>query len=283
MFASPYELIDFGEGRKLEKFGETLFDRPTPLTNDFAKKSPEMWESASFRFNRTSPDKGNWQAERSIDKVAPLQFEHFRIQLKTTPAGQVGVFPEQIPNWQWIRKQILRRKEAPRVLNLFAYTGGSTLAASAAGAEVVHVDSARNIVTSARANAELSQLGQNPIRWMVEDASRFVQRECKRGNRYDAIILDPPTYGHGPKGETWKIQTDLMPLLNDCKKLLSDNPLFILLSCHTPELEPAELQAMVADSFFGSCSSGALATALDLKTKSGRKLSAGIAVRWSNY
>jgi 23S rRNA (cytosine1962-C5)-methyltransferase len=166
------------------------------------------------------------------------------------------------------------------VLNLFAYTGGSTMAAAAAGARVVHVDSAKNTVGWARSNAAAAGLEESPIRWIVEDASKFVAREVKRGNSYDAVILDPPSYGHGPSGETWKLDEDLIPLLQNCAKLTADSRAFILLTCHSPGFGPAEAEAYLADAVFGHCSAGANARALNLKTASERKLNAGIVARW---
>ena len=180
--------------------------------------------------------------------IAPMTAElMFRLQLEALPSGQVGVFPEQRENWDWIARQVRRAKPQAdegrgfRVLNLFAYTGGSTLAAAAAGAEVVHIDAAQNIVDRARANAELSGLADRPIRWIAEDAVKFCRREVKRGNKYDAVILDPPSYGHGPKGEVWKIENDLLPLLKLCGELTSESRAFVLVTCHSPGIGPAEL------------------------------------------
>jgi 23S rRNA (cytosine1962-C5)-methyltransferase len=167
-----------------------------------------------------------------------------------------------------------------KVLNLFAYTGGSTLAAAAAGAEVVHVDAAKNTVNWARENARLSGLENAPIRWIVEDALKFVEREVRRGNQYDAVILDPPSYGHGPDGNPWKIGEHLLPLLEACGELTQQSRAFLLLTCHSPGYGPAELEAYLADAVFGSCQAGATAHELSLPTEDGRALPAGVAVRW---
>ena len=219
----------------------------------------------------------------------PWRFAHegvapFRLQLDARPSGQVGVFPEQRENWDWIARQVQKGQANTgrpiKVLNLFAYTGASTLAAAAAGAEGVHIDAAQNIVDRAKGNAALSGLAEAPIRWIAEDASKFCQRELKRGHRYDAIILDPPTYGHGPKGEPWKINEHLLPLLNLCGELTADNRAFILLTCHSPGIGPAELSAYLADGIFGSCGEPPAAGDLFLEDSEGRRLPSGVFARW---
>ena len=183
-----------------------------------------------------------------------MEFGAIRFELKATEFGHLGVFPEQAENWRWIGDQVRYSRSEngnpthrPKILNLFAYTGGSTMAAALAGAEVVHVDSARGTVAWARRNAELSGLADAPIRWIVEDARRFISRELARGNRYDAVILDPPSYGHGPKGQNWKLERDLPGLLGESISLLSDQPLFVLLSCHTPGITDAIAGQMLED------------------------------------
>jgi 23S rRNA (cytosine1962-C5)-methyltransferase len=206
------------------------------------------------------------------------------LHLDALPSGQVGVFPEQRENWDWIARQTAKRQAALgrplRVLNLFAYTGGSTLAASAAGAEVVHIDAAHNIVDRASQNAELSGLAERPIRWIAEDAVKFCQRELKRGNRYDAVILDPPSYGHGPKAGSWKIENDLLPLLNICGELTAESRAFVLVTCHTPGIGPPELAAYLSEGIFGHCGQPPDVGELFLETSDGRRLPAGVFARW---
>jgi 23S rRNA (cytosine1962-C5)-methyltransferase len=225
---------------------------------------------------------GDWLYEHRND----VGHAAFRLQLDGLPSGQVGVFPEQCENWDWIARQIRRAKpqaEAGRnikVLNLFAYTGASTLAAAGAGAEVVHVDAAKTIVDRARRNAELSGLADRPIRWIAEDAVKFCRRELNRGNRYDAVILDPPSYGHGPKGETWKVETDLLPLLKLCGELTSEGRAFILVTCHSPSIGTAELSAYLADGIFGNCGQPPAAGELSMQTADGRRLPSGVYARW---
>ncbi len=209
-----YELIDFGLGRKLERFGPYVLDRPCVAAGDIDCRLPSEWKTTDARYERTTGDRGDWQCAAELPERWTIRHEPFSLEIKRTPFGHVGVFTEQADNWAWIDEKIrgfgaatgLERR--PRVLNLFAYTGGSTLAAAAAGAEVVHVDAAANTVAWARRNAELSGLTDAPIRWIVEDAGKFVDREVRRGNKYDLIIADPPAYGHGPQGQVWELAKD---------------------------------------------------------------------------
>ncbi|HEV3417802.1 MAG TPA: class I SAM-dependent methyltransferase [Pirellulales bacterium] len=242
---AEYELLDFGEGRKLERFGDVILDRPAPAASDVRRSQPDLWSQATARYelvgDQRGGERGKWVPADALPERWTIAFGPLRFELKPTDFGHVGVFPEQIANWEWIARQVrAAAAEIPRlrVLNLFAHTGGSTLAAAAAGAEVVHVDSARNVVAWARRNAELTDLASAPIRWIVEDAALFVRRELKRGNRYDAVILDPPSFGHGPAGETWKLEDDLPALLAACADLTAGRCRFILLTCHTPSVTP---------------------------------------------
>jgi 23S rRNA (cytosine1962-C5)-methyltransferase len=204
------------------------------------------------------------------------------LQLDALPSGQVGVFPEQRENWEWLGRQVARAKanaehaQRLRVLNLFAYTGASTLAAAAAGAEVVHIDAAQNIVDRARENAALSGLADRPIRWIAEDALKFCRREVKRGNKYDAVILDPPSYGHGPKREPWKIGEHLLPLLQLCGALTAEHRAFVIVTCHSPGIGPAELAAYLSDGLFGHCGQPPATGDLFLETADGRRLPSGV-------
>lgn len=270
-----YELLDFGNHRKLERFGTVIVDRPCPV----ATRDPQgsAWAQASLRFDPTK--KAKWHRVASVPSPWCIDFEASRFALEATPTGQVGIFPEQAVNWQFIKNKLARRESA-KVLNLFAYTGGSTVAAALAGAEVVHVDAAKSVVTRARRNAELSGLADAPIRWIVEDVVKFVAREVKRGNRYDGIVLDPPSYGHGPKREEWKLTRDLFDLLSNCKQLLTEMPAFFLLSCHTPGFGPPELSAALSTCLFGSCGAGVQTRDLSLTTQDGRRLFAGHAAYW---
>ncbi|HET6883676.1 MAG TPA: class I SAM-dependent methyltransferase, partial [Pirellulales bacterium] len=277
MFAPrEYELVDFGDGRKLERFGAYLLDRPSPAAESARPERPELWPQASARFERTSGDQGTWLPG---DPKAPALPERWRIlhdrivlELKPTAVGHLGVFPEQAPNWDWLSEEIAAAGRPLRLLNLFAYTGASTLTAAAAGAAVTHVDAARSTVAWARRNAELSSLATAPIRWIVEDAATFVRRELKRGNRYELVVLDPPSYGHGRKHAAWKFDEHLVPLLSDCARLLSEKPLGLLLTCHTPGFGPKKLGELVSLVLEGS---NVTCGELQLRSPTGRLLQSG--------
>ncbi len=280
-----YELIDFGDGRRLERFGPWVLDRPCPAAAGVVRAKTLAWGEAIARYEGDRAAAGEWlpgveswqPVECSIAVRGELAVE---FRLAPLPSGQIGIFPEQLPNWQWIAEQIRRSGERPKVLNLFAYAGGSTLAAAAAGAEVTHVDASKSMVNRARSNAEASRLAAQPIRWIVEDATKFCQREVKRGNQYDAIILDPPSYGHGPNGETWSIQRDLLPLLRLCGELTSERRDFVLCTCHTSGIGPAELSAYLSDGIIGHCGQPPRVGRLTLKTGAGRQLDSGVFARW---
>jgi 23S rRNA (cytosine1962-C5)-methyltransferase len=282
-----YELLDFGSGRKLERFGEWVLDRPAPGA-DGSLQNRELWKSATARYDGSRTTEGEWvpkkwQVASGVLRVELSDDSQFKFLLSPLPSGQVGVFPEQLESWVGIAKQcakIAKPQAAVKVLNLFAYTGGSTLAAACAGAEVTHVDAAKSMVARARENAEASGLGDAPIRWIVEDAVKFCHREVKRGNQYDAVILDPPTYGHGPKGEAWSIKRDLLPLLELCRELTAGRLKFALCTCHTPGIGPAELSAYLSDGLFGHCGQPPKVGSLYLETSDKRKLESGTFARW---
>lgn len=275
-----YELLDFGNGRKLERFGGIILDRPAPVAEGKTPARPDEWPRADAVFHRQSDNAGRWQWRSPPRESWTLAHDGMTFLLKPTDFGHVGLFPEQAENWEWMAGKTSRSTRPLKVLNLFAYTGGATLAAAAAGAEVVHVDAARNIVAWARRNARLSGLEEAPIRWIVEDAAKFVDREVRRGNRYDAVLLDPPSYGHGPKGQTWKLTSDLPGLLEGCAELVGQRPAFFLLTCHTPGYGPAELDAILSDLLFGRCQQGVVSKKLLLTAGDGRRLPSGAVARW---
>jgi 23S rRNA (cytosine1962-C5)-methyltransferase len=282
-----YELIDFGDGRKLERFGGWVLDRPCPTTIGVRRAKPQAWGGAVARYEgdraadgQWSPPAERWVARTTTVGVPLLGDKQFSMELEPLPSGQVGIFPEQAANWRWIAQRVAAHGAPLKVLNLFAYTGGSTLAALAAGAEVVHIDAATSVVNRARSNAAASGLGARIARWIVEDALKFCRREVKRGNRYDAIILDPPTYGHGPKGEEWNIKRDLLPLLELCGELTERRPKFVLLTCHSPGIGPAELSAFLSEGVFGACGQPPRTGELFLETAEGRRLPSGVFARW---
>jgi 23S rRNA (cytosine1962-C5)-methyltransferase len=245
-----YELIDAGDGRRLERFGELIVDRPAPMAED-APRDPAAWARADLRFDRyvgwtaiADAEPGPWEATEG----------DLRFELRPTETGQVGLFPDQAPNRAWVRATLGDGQlgdEPPAVLNLFAYTGALTLAAASAGASVTHVDGSRPTVAWARRNAELSGLADRPIRWIVDDVEAFVAREQRRERRYDAVILDPPSYGHGGRGGAggWRLEERLEGLLARCADLTDDDPAFVLLTAHTPGFGPDRLAGELARAF----------------------------------
>jgi len=277
-----YQLLDFGDGRKLERFGANVLDRPSPAAERTSPADRSLWSAADARYVRTDGEQGRWEGPNVPQQAWTFAHGPVVLELKLTDFGHLGAFPEQAANWDWLTRRLAahRGDGPPRVLNLFAYTGGSTLAAATAGAQIVHVDSARGTVEWARRNAALSGLSAAPVRWIVEDAARFVRRERKRGNRYEAVILDPPSYGHGPKGQPWKLSEGLAPLLADCAAVLVDDPLLVLMTCHSPGFGPAELSAHLSDAVFGSCGAGVFSESLWLATPEGRRLHSGEVARW---
>jgi 23S rRNA (cytosine1962-C5)-methyltransferase len=293
MAADFYELLDFGAGRKLERFGEIVVDRPCPAADNAVQQLPERWRHAELRYEPQLSADRRWQG--SSDKLHDWTCTHrnIRFELKPTATGQVGLFPEQQPNWESIRQQVERTVSAPpsdappTMLNLFAYTGASTLAAAAAGASVTHVDAAKSVVAWGRRNAELSGLSAAPIRWIVDDVGKFVARELKRGRTYNAVVLDPPSYGHGPKGQTWQLERDLPGLLADCVRLTDGRLQFMLVTCHTTGVPSAwladtlwrALQESSSNGAFGGIEQGELV----LTTCNGRSLPSGIFARWHRH
>jgi len=280
-----YQLLDFGNARRLERFGPWVLDRPCPAAENLTPADPQAWQQATAVYDGTRATAGKWSPapNKWEQQTCTIQLDS---QLDTTfeltplPSGQIGIFPEQLENWHWIAKQIKSNNRPLKVLNLFAYTGGSTLAAARAGAEVTHVDAAKSMVARARTNAAASDLADHPIRWIVEDALKFCRREVKRSNHYDAVILDPPSYGHGPKGEAWSIRRDLLPLLELCGELTATSRAFILCTCHTPEIGPAELSAYLSDGIFGHCGQPPKTGTLCLTTAANKKLPSGTYARW---
>ena len=280
-----YTLHDFGNGRRLERFGPLLLDRPCPTAERMGKENPMAWRSADAVFHpeKKSADRGCWEAKtelgrRFCSESLSVDFGVLTLELRGTPFGHAGVFPEQAANWVQVRTllgEAARQRSIPfRVLNLFAYTGGSTLAAASAtrNVEVVHVDAARNLLGWAKRNAERNGLHNAPIRWIVEDARKFVHRERKRNRTYNAVILDPPSYGHGPDGEVWKLAEHLPTLLDDLLWLIEADPLFLLLTAHTPNVDLEAMFPTIPDGM------EAIKTPMYLQAESGKRLPMGEAV-----
>lgn len=249
--SSDYALLDSGGFQKLERFGPVVLSRPCAQAVWHPTLPKHEWQNATATFFR---DGGNqWRGRDRLPESWTIQVDGTRFQLSSTDFGHLGIFPEQRDQWRRIREVCTsyqtRHQRAARVLNLFAYSGGSTLAAAHAGAEVCHVDASKGMVDWARQNAAINQLQDRPVRWIVDDVTKFLERELRRERRYDLIILDPPSYGRGAKGEVFKIENDLPKLLSLLAKLMSDAPLGVLLSCHTPELTPISLHHLLLQAF----------------------------------
>ena len=233
-----YSVLDASGGEKLEQWGKYTLIRPDPqIIWNTARENPE-WERADGHYIRSSEGGGHWEESR-LPQVWNIGYGELSFALKPMGFKHTGLFPEQAVNWDWMAQKIRARKRPVNLLNLFAYTGGATVACAAAGAQVVHVDAARGMVAWAKENAALSGLAQKPIRYIVDDCIKFVSREIRRGNRYDAIVMDPPSYGRGPGGEIWKLESGIFDLLELCAGVLSDEPLFFILNSYTTGLSPS--------------------------------------------
>lgn len=242
---NEYELLDSGDGRKLERFGDVVLSRSCGQAS-WEKQKPEVWRSAVASFDREQGWQTHGDAELPPSWV--ITINDVVMKLAPTSAGHLGLFPETRELWSWIGAALGSPDDAgPSVLNLFAYSGGATLAAARAGCSVCHVDSSKSMVKRARENACLNDLDAAPIRWIVEDVGKFLDREIRRGRTYDAIMLDPPSFGHGIKGEQYKIDRDLAPTLQKCAALLSDTPRFVLLTSHTRGVTNAQLESLMQD------------------------------------
>ena len=240
-----YEVLDTSKGEKLERWGDYLLIRPDPQVIWDTPKKNRGWKKCNGHYHRSSKGGGDWEFF-DLPKQWQIHYGELTFNLKPFSFKHTGLFPEQAANWDWFGDLIRRANRPVKVLNLFAYTGGATLAAAAAGAHVTHVDASKGMVTWARENAASSGLSDAPIRWIVDDCVKFVQREIRRGNHYDAIIMDPPSYGRGPKGEIWKIEESIHGLIQLCTELLSEDPLFFLVNSYTTGLQPAVLTYMIA-------------------------------------
>jgi 23S rRNA (cytosine1962-C5)-methyltransferase len=279
-----YALLDSGNERKLERVGSYIIDRPSPQAVWSPHLNPKEWSNADAAYERGS-DGGEWEFNDKVARKFNIVYSSTYFQIKLTDFGHLGIFPEQAANWDWMRQQIRKRLERTgghnlNVLNLFGYTGGSTLACSQAGAHVVHVDAAKGVVDWAKENAQLSHLHERPIRWLIDDAMKFVRREERRGSKYQGIILDPPSFGRGPKGEVFKIEKDLIPLLQACREILAGDALFILLSCHTPGFTPTTLYNQVAEVVQGRQGKIESGEMQIFEERSHRALSSGAYARW---
>ena len=276
-----YELIDASDGERLERWGKYILIRPDPQVIWHGAKSSPLWKRADASYKRSSKGGGAWQESR-VPESWTIGYRNLTFLVKPMGFKHTGIFPEQAANWDWIAGKIAGAGRPARVLNLFAYTGGATVAAAAAGAAVCHVDAARGMVAQAKENARLSGLADAPIRYIVDDCKKFVEREIRRGNTYDGIIMDPPSYGRGPSGEVWKIEECVDEFVTLAAKLLSDKPLFFLINSYTTGLSPLAMQ-YIADLRIRPTHGGhgeAAETVLPVST-AGSFLPAGASMRYS--
>ena len=278
--SADYELLDSGDGRKLERFGQFVLSRPDPQA--LWKKSLEesVWQLADATFEQTT-GRGKWHNKKTFPEDWKISLEGVTFVLKPSVFKHIGVFPEQVSNWQWLSEKIKTSVESGQkvsVLNLFGYTGGATLSCAKAGADVCHVDSSEFAVDSAMANRDASGLSEKPIRFIVDDVKKFVEREIRRGQKYDCVVLDPPVYGKGTKKEVWNLESDLLPLLSQVSKLLSDKPLAVLLSGYASGYSDVTYKQILSDTFVSTTkfSSGQLGI---LQTDSEKVLPCGIFAR----
>ncbi len=278
-----YELIDTSAGERLERWGNVILIRPDPQIIWDTPKSNPMWRQANARYLRSQTGGGNWQELKKVPSMWKINYGELTFQLKTMGFKHTGIFPEQAVNWDFAMKKIQTAGRPVKVLNLFGYTGAATLACLKAGAEVCHVDASKGMVAWAKENAAASNLGDRPVRWLVDDCIKFVQREQRRGNTYDGIIMDPPSYGRGPNGEIWKLEEQLYPLVEMCVPILSENPLFFILNSYTTGLSPAVMEyllnVLIQKKFGGGVSSSEIGLPV---TQSGLVLPCGSTAIWES-
>ena len=274
-----YEVLDTSRGEKLERWGEYLLIRPDPQVIWETEKKHPGWRRPDAHYHRSTKGGGEWEFF-SLPEQWEIHYRDLTFRLKPFSFKHTGLFPEQAANWDWFSDKIRKAGRPIKVLNLFAYTGGATLAAAQAGAAVTHVDAAKGMVQWAKENAAVSGLEEAPIRWLVDDCVKFAEREIRRGNRYDAVIMDPPSYGRGPKGEIWKMEDMVFSLIRLCTRLLSDRPLFFLVNSYTTGLSPAVLTYMMT---IALASFGGRTEAQDLGLRvasTGLALPCGASGRW---
>ena len=276
-----YEVIDTSGGEKLERWGKYLLVRPDPQVIWNTPKAHRGWKKMNGHYHRSNKGGGQWEFF-DLPEQWTIHYGNLTFNLKPFSFKHTGLFPEQAANWDLFGPLIREAHRPIKVLNLFAYTGGATCAAATAGASVTHVDASKGMVAWAKENARSSGLGDAPIRWIVDDCVKFVEREIRRGNTYDAIIMDPPSYGRGPKGEIWKIETSIHPFIQLCTKLLSNKPLFFLVNSYTTGLQPAVLTYMLSAELLPKFGGHVISDEVGLPVSSnGLVLPCGASGRWS--
>lgn len=278
---TDYEMIDTSGGEKLERWGSHVLVRPDPQIIWNTKKEHPLWKRADARYHRSNKGGGQWEFFKTLPESWTVSYRSLKFRIRPTGFKHTGLFPEQAVNWALLMDTIQNANRPLKVLNLFAYTGGATLACAAAGAEVCHVDASKGMVAWARENAALSNLSDRPIRWIVDDCEKFVAREIKRGKRYDIVIMDPPSYGRGPGGEVWKLEDQIYQMVDLCSGVLSDDPALFLLNSYTTGLPPSVMQYLlgvtIQKKFGGSVSAEEIGLPV---TQSGLVLPCGSTAIW---
>ena len=278
-----YEILDMANGEKLERWGNIYLIRPDPQIIWKNKSKPELWKKANAHYHRSKTGGGEWEYIKRVPESWQIKYKDLTFNLKPMGFKHTGLFPEQAVNWDYMIDKIKKANRPINVLNLFAYTGGATVACASAGASVCHVDSSKGMVTWAKENINVSGLGDRPVRFIVDDVVKFVEREIRRGKKYDAIVMDPPSYGRGPNGEVWKFEDSLYELIEECTKILSDKPLFFLINSYTSGLAPTIvkniLELTVNKKVKGKISSDEIGLPIE---ESGLVLPCGITTIWEN-
>ena len=276
-----YKIIDMADGQKLEKWGDVILSRPDPQIVWKNKSYPEEWKKANAIYSRSKTGGGSWEYKKKVPSAWQIKYKDLTFNIKPMGFKHTGLFPEQAVNWDWMRDKIKNSNREIKVLNLFAYTGGATVACLAAGASVCHVDSSKGMVTWAKENVLSSGLSERPVRYIVDDVKKFVNREIRRENKYDAIIMDPPSYGRGSNGEVWQFEDSIYDLVELCTKVLSDKPLFFLINSYTTGISSTVLANIlnltIAKRYKGKVESGEIGLPME---KSSLVLPAGIYGRW---
>ena len=281
---TDYEILDMANGEKLERWKDVILARPDPQIIWKNKSFPSKWNNINARYVRSSSGGGHWEYNKKIPQNWQVKYKNLTFNIKPMGFKHTGLFPEQAVNWDWMIKKIQDANRPINVLNLFAYTGGATVACSYAGAKVCHVDSSKGMTTWAKENIEVSGLKDRPVRFIVDDVVKFVNREIRRGNKYDAIIMDPPSYGRGANGEVWKFEENICDLVELCSKVLSDNPLFFLINSYTTGISSTVLENIlklnIEKRYKGKLSSGEIGLPMKESTLI---LPCGIYGKWENY
>jgi len=277
---TDYELLDCSDGEKLERWGRHILVRPDPQVIWRTPKEHPGWKNPDARYERSQSGGGKWHRGGVPDRWH-IRYDELTFNVSLMNFKHTGLFPEQAVNWEYITEKIRSAGREVSVLNLFAYTGGATLAAAAAGANVCHVDAARGMVNRAKENAIASGLEDKPVRWIVDDCAKFVEREIRRGRRYDALIMDPPSFGRGPSGEVWKLEDGLYDFVKLCSGVLSDDPLFILINSYTTGLSPSTLTYIAQSLLGGAADSSELGLPVAHRGEILQALPCGAACRWT--